>query len=169
VLYAAPLGIGNREEYARLVGFFDHACGGPYRQTTSLLNLVDHLHRFSAPSVQYPLCSRRLHAASLAIRQLAHSLPSKPIPAVVRGRALRIMWGVDERASWPPKRSEAEQRRRDTALLYDLEIEYRKIDWGNPAYVYDEEKDLFRFWDGRFAFSREHAYWGLLRKRGRIP
>ena len=34
--------------------------------------------------------------------------------------------------------------------------------------VYDEEKDFFRFRDGRFAFSREHADWTLLRKRGRI-
>ncbi len=24
---------------------------------------------------------------------------------------------------------------------------------GDPAYVYDEEKELFRFRDGRFAFS----------------
>jgi hypothetical protein len=34
--------------------------------------------------------------------------------------------------------------------------------------VYDEEKDLFRFTDGRFAFSREHADWALLSKRGRM-
>ena len=32
--------------------------------------------------------------------------------------------------------------------------------------VYDEEKDLFRFTDGRFAFSREHAHCGLLSKWG---
>jgi len=38
----------------------------------------------------------------------------------------------------------------------------------DPALVYDEEKDLFRFTDGRFAFSREHADWALLRKRGRM-
>jgi hypothetical protein len=74
----------------------------------------------------------------------------------------------DERAPWAPRRSETEQRRMDAALLYDLEVEYRKIGWGDPAYVYDEEKELFRFLDGRFAFSREHADWNLLRKRGRI-
>jgi hypothetical protein len=34
--------------------------------------------------------------------------------------------------------------------------------------IYDEEKDLFRFRDGRFAFSREQANWELLRKRGRV-
>lgn len=56
----------------------------------------------------------------------------------------------------------------DARLLYDLEIEYRKIGWGNPAYVYDEERDLSRFRDARFAFSREHADWALLRKRGRL-
>ena len=39
---------------------------------------------------------------------------------------------------------------------------------GDPALVYDEEKDLFRFIDGLFAFSREHADWRLLRKRGRL-
>jgi hypothetical protein len=34
-----------------------------------------------------------------------------------------------------------------------------------PAFVYDGERDLFRWTDGRFAFSREHADWALLRKR----
>jgi hypothetical protein len=34
--------------------------------------------------------------------------------------------------------------------------------------VYDEEKDLFRFRDGPFAFSREHADWELVRKWGRM-
>ena len=56
----------------------------------------------------------------------------------------------------------------DCELLYDLEMEFRKVGWGDPAYVYDEEHDLFRFHDGRFAFSREHANWALLRKRGRL-
>jgi hypothetical protein len=38
---------------------------------------------------------------------------------------------------------------------------------GDPALVYEEEKDLFRFAaDGVFAFSREHASWGELRRRG---
>jgi hypothetical protein len=39
---------------------------------------------------------------------------------------------------------------------------------GDPALVYGEEKDLFRFRDGRFAFSREHGNWELLKKRGRM-
>jgi len=39
---------------------------------------------------------------------------------------------------------------------------------GDPAFVYDEAHDHFRFTDGRSAFSREHADWDLLRKRGRL-
>jgi hypothetical protein len=34
--------------------------------------------------------------------------------------------------------------------------------------VYDEEKDLFRFRDGRFAFSHNCADWELLRERERM-
>jgi hypothetical protein len=75
---------------------------------------------------------------------------------------------MNGRTPWAPKRAEAEQRRMNARLLYDLEMEFRNLGWGNPAYVYDEERDLFRFHDGRFAFSREHAYWALLRRRGRI-
>jgi hypothetical protein len=71
-----------------------------------------------------------------------------------------------ERTPWEKQRSE--QRKRDAALRYSLEMESRKLGWGDPALVYEEEKDLFRFTDGRFAFSREHADWSLLRKSGRI-
>jgi hypothetical protein len=38
-----------------------------------------------------------------------------------------------------------------------LVLESHKVGWGDPALVYEEEKDHFRFRDGRFAFSREHA------------
>ena len=69
--------------------------------------------------------------------------------------------------AWFERRSEAERRRADQ-LLYDLEIELRKVGWGDPAFVHDEERGLFRFHDGKFAFSREHADWALLRKRGRL-
>jgi hypothetical protein len=72
----------------------------------------------------------------------------------------------DERVPWAKRRSE--QRKRDAALRYDLEMESRKVGWGDPALVYDEEKDLFRFRDGRFAFSREHADWAHLRNGDRI-
>jgi hypothetical protein len=36
-------------------------------------------------------------------------------------------------------------------------MESRKVGWQDPTLVYDEEKDLLRFRDGRFAFSRERA------------
>ena len=69
---------------------------------------------------------------------------------------------------WPPRRSEMEKSKMQARLLYDFEVECREQGWGDPAFVYDEDKDLFRWTDGRFAFSREHADWELLRKRGRL-
>ena len=71
----------------------------------------------------------------------------------------------NERAPWAKRRSE--QRKRDAALRYYLEMDSRKVGWQDPALVYGEEKNLFRFSDGRFAFSRDHADWELLRKRGK--
>jgi len=44
---------------------------------------------------------------------------------------------MDERAPWAPRRSE--QRSRDAALRYELQMEFRKVGWGDPALVYDEE------------------------------
>jgi hypothetical protein len=38
----------------------------------------------------------------------------------------------------------------------------------DPELVYDEQDDLFRFRDGRFALSREHAEWALFKQRGRL-
>jgi hypothetical protein len=67
---------------------------------------------------------------------------------------------------WFGKFSESEQRERNARLLYYFEVECREQGWGDPAFVYDEEKDLFRFTDGRFAFSREHADRALLRRVG---
>jgi hypothetical protein len=72
------------------------------------------------------------------------------------------------RAPWVPRRSEVEHRRARCELLYELEVEYRKVGWGDPAFVHDEERGLFRFRDGRLAFSREYADWALPRKRGRL-
>ena len=75
---------------------------------------------------------------------------------------------ASERASWAQRRSATEQRRRDCELLYELEVGCRRQGWGaDPALIYGEEKDLFKFVDGRFAFSREHADWELLKKRSR--
>ena len=58
----------------------------------------------------------------------------------------------------------SEQRKRDAALRYDLEMESRKAGWGDSALVYDEEKEVFRFVDGKFASSREYADWELLER-----
>ena len=66
------------------------------------------------------------------------------------------------------RRRKSELRRNAARTLYDFEMECRRQGWGDPAFVYDEGKDLFRWTDGRFAFSREHADWELLKKRGRL-
>ncbi len=65
-------------------------------------------------------------------------------------------------SAWFPKPSPSELRRLRVEVLYDLEGELCKIGWGDPALVHDEERELFRFRDGRFAFSRRHADWELL-------
>ena len=64
--------------------------------------------------------------------------------------------------------SASEQRKRHAALRYDLEMESRKVGWGDPALVFDEEKALFRFRDGGFALSHNRADWELLRERERM-
>jgi hypothetical protein len=69
---------------------------------------------------------------------------------------------------WFERRRESDLRRNRARTLYGFEMECRAQGWGDPAFVYDEEHDLFRWTDGRFAFSREHADWVLLRKRGRL-
>jgi hypothetical protein len=51
---------------------------------------------------------------------------------------------VHGRAPWSSRRSESDLRKIRARLLYDLEIEYGKVGWGDPAFVYDEEKDPFR-------------------------
>ncbi len=72
-------------------------------------------------------------------------------------------------SSWFPKRSETEMRRITAETLYDLETECCRQGWGaDPGLVYDEEHDLFRFRDGKFAFSREHVNRELLKRRGRL-
>jgi hypothetical protein len=48
--------------------------------------------------------------------------------------------------------------------LYDVEMYFSKK--GGSEFVYDEELDVFRFEDGRFAFCQDFADWGLLRERG---
>src|ERR687890_87582 len=60
--------------------------------------------------------------------------------------------------------SDQERRRRRANALYVFEMMLREE--GISDFVYDEEKDLLRFPDGRFAFSREWADIDLLQERG---
>ena len=60
--------------------------------------------------------------------------------------------------------SARERRRRRSLALYEFEMALREE--GLSDFVYDEENDLFRFPDGRFAFSREWSDVKLLRERG---
>jgi hypothetical protein len=58
----------------------------------------------------------------------------------------------------------AELRHRRAKSLYEIEMIFRKE--GHSDYIYDEGKDLCRFEDGSFAFSRSHADIKLLEERG---
>jgi hypothetical protein len=58
----------------------------------------------------------------------------------------------------------AELRRRKDNSLYEIEMIFREE--GLSDFIYDEEKDLFRFKDGHFAFSRTHVDVKLLEERG---
>jgi hypothetical protein len=66
--------------------------------------------------------------------------------------------------SWERHITPAEFRRRQARALYEIEMFFREE--GLSSFIYDEEKDLFRFPDGRFAFSRTHADLKLLEERG---
>jgi hypothetical protein len=61
--------------------------------------------------------------------------------------------------------SDRERRRRRAAALYEFEMALRE-EGDISDFVYDEEQDLFRFPDGRFAFCREWADVKLLEERG---
>jgi hypothetical protein len=54
-----------------------------------------------------------------------------------------------------PRRSGTERRKGRACFFYDFEVECRKHGRGDLAFLYEEEKDLFRWTDGRFAFSLE--------------
>jgi hypothetical protein len=58
----------------------------------------------------------------------------------------------------------AELRRRKAKSLYEIEMIFREE--GLFDFIYDEEKDLFRFKDVCFAFSRTHVDVKLLEERG---
>ena len=59
--------------------------------------------------------------------------------------------------------SDRERRRRRANALYEVEMVLRE---GLSDFVCDAKQDLFRFPDGRFAFSREWANIELLQERG---
>ena len=86
--------------------------------------------------------------------------PSPPYPSGV------LIW--TKVAQGKKQCSASAQRKRHATLRCELEMESRKVGWGDPALVFDEEKALFRFRDGRFAFSRDHVDWELLRERERM-
>ena len=60
--------------------------------------------------------------------------------------------------------SDRERRRRRANALYEFEMVLREE--GISDFVYDAGQDLFRFPDGRFAFSREYADIELLQECG---
>ena len=49
---------------------------------------------------------------------------------------------------------DSETRRRRATALYEVEIGFREEGWPSEEFVYDGERDLYRFADGEFAFSR---------------
>ena len=61
--------------------------------------------------------------------------------------------------------SQAERRRRECEFFYDFELAMLE-EGGDSELVYDGEGEVFRFPDGRFALSREHADWLGLKAEG---
>ena len=64
--------------------------------------------------------------------------------------------------------SDRERSRRCSLALYEFEMALREEEGLSDFsdFLYDEENDLFRFPDGRFAFSREWSDVKLLQERG---
>jgi hypothetical protein len=75
-------------------------------------------------------------------------------------------WQIPIPDRFPGSRhTEAERRRQDAQFFYLFE--QLLIEEGcESELVYDREHDLFRFADGRFALSREHADWAGLKAMG---
>lgn len=61
--------------------------------------------------------------------------------------------------------SETERRRQDAQFFYLFELLLME-EGCDSELVYDSERDVFRFPDGRFALSREHADWPSLKAIG---
>ncbi len=60
--------------------------------------------------------------------------------------------------------SDRKRSRGRAEMLYELEMALRAE--GISDFIYDEKHDLFRFPDGRFAFSKEWADVTVLQERG---
>ena len=71
--------------------------------------------------------------------------------------------GVQKEWPEPPRQF---RQRREAEALYKHEVMLRKM--GLSGFVYDEEEDLFRFRDGRFAFSRHRVDTKLLLERNHL-
>jgi hypothetical protein len=61
--------------------------------------------------------------------------------------------------------SETERRQRACKFFYDFELALLE-EGGGSELVYDREREMFRFPDGRFALSRDHADWPGLKAVG---
>jgi hypothetical protein len=59
-------------------------------------------------------------------------------------------------------------RSRKAAALYELEALFAEESWPSEELVCDTERDLYRFPDGEFAFSKEYANERRLRELGFI-
>lgn len=64
--------------------------------------------------------------------------------------------------------SKSECRRQSSDSLYFLETEMRRNGMADKRLLYEEERDLYHFTDGVFAFSREFANWAELKRRGML-
>jgi hypothetical protein len=63
------------------------------------------------------------------------------------------------------QRSETQRRRQDAQFFYQFERLLME-EGCDSELVYDEEHEVFRFGDGRFALSKEHADWPSLKAIG---
>ena len=67
------------------------------------------------------------------------------------------MWGL----------SKSERRRHGAEMLYELETAFREDGWPSD-FVYEADRDLYRFADGEFTFSKEYANEKRLQEEGFI-
>jgi hypothetical protein len=100
-----------------------------------------------------------IRMASLGQGGAQMGVGTEPFSAYSRGSGVATGRGVMRKFG-----SEWERRRRRANALYEFEMVL--CEEGISDFVYDEGEDLFRFPDGRFAFSREWADVGLLEERG---